>query len=258
MAAASVSSNSGQRNSNWRGGFASGCTQCGARVWVKPSRASRDRHFCGKPCANRWMSENTRGASGSQWRGGEVEHACKACAKPFRALPSKRRLYCSRLCDAAARLATRPAVSCGQCGVGFSVQRYRAGSAKFCSGACLTASLSAAYTPEQRRIDGRMFTEVWFALRRNRAGLSWEKRVGYTLAELVAHLEKMFAPRMSWANAGKWQIDHRKPRSTFTYSSFEDVAFKECWSLSNLQPLWASDNARKGARHTIEMSPPPG
>ena len=67
----------------------------------------------------------------------------------------------------------------------------------------------------------------------------------YTMAELMVHLESLFQPGMSWTNYGEWHIDHKRPDASFTYSSVIDPEFQECWALSNLQPLWASENLRK-------------
>jgi len=50
---------------------------------------------------------------------------------------------------------------------------------------------------------------------------------------------------MTWLNYGKWHIDHKKPKSLFKYNSYNEQAFKDCWSLANLQPLWAHDNISK-------------
>ena len=63
----------------------------------------------------------------------------------------------------------------------------------------------------------------------------------------MKHLEGLFQPRMSWNNYGKkgWEVDHIIPLSRFDYSFPDDSQFKECWSLKNLQPLWAADNLRK-------------
>jgi len=69
----------------------------------------------------------------------------------------------------------------------------------------------------------------------------WEKLVGYTLEDLMAHLEGQFKEGMSWDNHGEWHIDHINP-----VSSFGSDEIKECWSLDNLQPLWAEDNVAKG------------
>ena len=69
--------------------------------------------------------------------------------------------------------------------------------------------------------------------------------VGYTLTELMEHLESKFQPGMTWDNYGEWHIDHIIPISYFDYSSYDDETFKICWDLNNLQPLWAKDNLIK-------------
>jgi len=73
----------------------------------------------------------------------------------------------------------------------------------------------------------------------------WEDVVGYTAQDLKEHIEKLFLPGMSWDNYGEWHIDHIIPKSFFVYTSTNDVEFKYCWSLLNLQPLWAKDNLEK-------------
>ena len=67
----------------------------------------------------------------------------------------------------------------------------------------------------------------------------------YTLNDLMEHLESRFKPEMSWSNYGKWHIDHIIPDSLFNYTSINDEEFQRCWSLNNLQPLWAEENIRK-------------
>lgn len=71
----------------------------------------------------------------------------------------------------------------------------------------------------------------------------------YSREELVAHLERQFAKGMSWENYGRdgWHIDHIVPRSAFSYTSADDPDFQACWALTNLRPMWASDNIRKHA-----------
>jgi hypothetical protein len=70
----------------------------------------------------------------------------------------------------------------------------------------------------------------------------------YTLQDLKEHLESKFQEGMTWDNYGEWHIDHIIPQSKLKYTSTEDENFKKCWSLDNLQPLWAKDNLRKGNR----------
>jgi hypothetical protein len=78
----------------------------------------------------------------------------------------------------------------------------------------------------------------------------WEDITGYTYQDLKKHLENLFQQGMSWDNYGYWHIDHIIPQSFFKFKSINDVEFKYCWSLNNLQPLWAEDNLKKGKRLT--------
>jgi hypothetical protein len=78
----------------------------------------------------------------------------------------------------------------------------------------------------------------------------WEDLVGYTLEELKKHLEKQFDKNMTWENRGSyWHIDHIKPQSLFKFTSVDDPEFKECWALSNLQPLEAIANIKKSNKY---------
>src|SRR3546814_14741028 len=79
-------------------------------------------------------------------------------------------------------------------------------------------------------------------------GRSWETLVGYTVADLMAHLERQFLPGMSWDNRGEWHIDHIRTLCSFEFTSPDDPQFREAWALTNLRPLWARDNLRTGGR----------
>lgn len=84
----------------------------------------------------------------------------------------------------------------------------------------------------------------------SKAGAKWETLAGYSVNDLVEHLERQFTGKMGWHNIGEWHIDHIVPKSSFDYTSADDDSFKRCWSLANLRPLWATDNIRKSARQT--------
>lgn len=73
----------------------------------------------------------------------------------------------------------------------------------------------------------------------------WESVVGYTLAQLRRHLERRFERGMTWANYGQWHIDHIHPIVSFNFSSTDSEAFRLCWALKNLRPLWARENWRR-------------
>lgn len=70
--------------------------------------------------------------------------------------------------------------------------------------------------------------------------------LGYTPAELKAHIEKQFVKGMSWDNRSEWEIDHIIPISSAKTES-DVIALNQ---LSNLRPLWSADNNRKKARRT--------
>lgn len=96
------------------------------------------------------------------------------------------------------------------------------------------------------RIRNAVQGRIWSALKGKSSGRLFT-RLGYTVGELTAHLEARFQPGMTWLNYGKWHVDHRKPCAAFDQT--DPAQFAECWALSNLQPLWAADNLRKGSRY---------
>jgi hypothetical protein len=79
--------------------------------------------------------------------------------------------------------------------------------------------------------------------------------LGYSLNQLMRHLEKRFQPGMSWENYGKWHVDHKIPLSAHNYEAPDDTDFKKAWALKNLQPLWGPDNINKHAKLDKEFQP---
>ena len=74
----------------------------------------------------------------------------------------------------------------------------------------------------------------------NLIGCSWEK--------LKLYLESKFETCMTWDNYGYygWHIDHIIPVSNYDLDNLEEL--KKCMHYTNLQPLWMSDNLKKGNR----------
>lgn len=76
--------------------------------------------------------------------------------------------------------------------------------------------------------------------------------IGCTPACLVKYLESLWLPGMTWENHGiwrigepmTWHIDHIKPCASFDLTDPEQQ--RACFHHTNLQPLWAIDNIRKG------------
>lgn len=83
-----------------------------------------------------------------------------------------------------------------------------------------------------------------------RRGRRTEALLGYTMEQLRAHIEKQFTKGMSWAafERGEIEIDHIIPVCKFRIESFDDPAFRVCWGLPNLRPLWKQDNRSKGGK----------
>lgn len=120
------------------------------------------------------------------------------------------------------------------------------------------------FVGQRRTIYTRKTSDVQRKMRHNMKTLLWQKLtnhsmnkeghtfdlLGYDADDLIKHLESKFKNGMSWDNygVGGWEIDHIIPDAKFTYSSKEDIGFKESWKLENLQPLWYWDNRSKGAR----------
>ena len=98
------------------------------------------------------------------------------------------------------------------------------------------------------RIHARVSTMLRYSLGTIKAGRTWEDLVGYTREELIDHLEAQFQPGMTWNNMREWHIDHIIPRSAFQFVRISDKAFRDCWALANLRPLWAIENLKKGNR----------
>ncbi|MEN3369961.1 MAG: hypothetical protein V7609_2104 [Verrucomicrobiota bacterium] len=70
--------------------------------------------------------------------------------------------------------------------------------------------------------------------------------LGCSLTEFGHYLESKFLPFMSWENRRHWHIDHERPLASFDLTDPEQQ--KRAFHYTNLQPLWAIDNLRKGAR----------
>lgn len=104
------------------------------------------------------------------------------------------------------------------------------------------------------KISNNFANGVRSSLKSNKGGRRWEDFVGYTLQDLMGHLEKQFDKNMSWKNYGSyWWIDHKRPISSFNFSSQSDEEFKKCWSLSNLQPLEKIANIKKSNKVLIDI-----
>jgi hypothetical protein len=98
-------------------------------------------------------------------------------------------------------------------------------------------------------LNARMKASVRLALKGTKKGRKWEDLVGYAVIDLKKHLEKTMPKNFTWEDylQGKLHIDHKIPISVFNFEKPEDIDFKKCWALKNLQLLPRLDNLKKGA-----------
>ena len=71
--------------------------------------------------------------------------------------------------------------------------------------------------------------------------------IGCSIEEFKTHFASKFTPDMSWEDVmnGKIHIDHIRPFDSF--DDLKDPAQQRiCCHYTNLQPLWAADNLKKG------------
>lgn len=102
-------------------------------------------------------------------------------------------------------------------------------------------------------IKRRLRSRIYNAIKRNARGAKSRASrnkampsmvlLGCDMAQLMAHLELLMLPGMTWENYGTWHIDHRIPCASFDLTDPKQQA--ACFHYLNLQPLWAPDNIRK-------------
>lgn len=105
-------------------------------------------------------------------------------------------------------------------------------------------------TDPKYKLSQRTRTSVWTCLKERNVKKKSTTFIllGYSIEELMIHLEALFTVGMTWDNYGEWHVDHKIPMNSFQFESTDDIEFKECWKLSNLQPLWGPDNLTKGTK----------
>jgi hypothetical protein len=87
------------------------------------------------------------------------------------------------------------------------------------------------------------------AIKSNYKNSSSMELLGCSIEFLKDYLESKFQPGMTWENHGVngWHIDHIKPCESFDLTDPEQQ--KICFHYTNLQPLWAVENLKKGCKY---------
>jgi hypothetical protein len=98
----------------------------------------------------------------------------------------------------------------------------------------------------QTKIRMRLSTRIRMALGSEKKAYKTETLIGCSIQHFRAHIESQFKEGMTWENYGQWHIDHLVPCRAFRLS--EEAQQLLCFNYTNLRPLWAVDNLKKGDR----------
>jgi hypothetical protein len=212
---------------------------CGQAKRISPS-AVRSINFCDNKCRGLYLKEKYSGSGHPQYKGAEITIKCEQCGKERSDQRSQivgSHHFCSK-----------------RCANKWNGERNRGEDNSRWLGGPKGEKARRALNPTNR-LNDTMSEHIRAALAGGKAGRSWESLVGYRLEELIAHIESLFTEGMNWSNRGvskrngprRWTIDHKRPQSSFSFTTPEDPEFTECWKLSNLEPLWGPDNSHKWA-----------
>jgi len=91
-----------------------------------------------------------------------------------------------------------------------------------------------------------MRSRIRNVLARNEKNSTTIKLLGCSKEEFKKYIESKFTKGMSWDKLHLIHIDHIRPCASFDLSDPEQQ--KICFHYTNLQPLWAIDNLKKGAK----------
>lgn len=98
------------------------------------------------------------------------------------------------------------------------------------------------------KIRENLRTRIRGALRGNQKSQKTESLLGCTINFFREHFKNQFSIDMTWEKFlnSEIHIDHIKPCASFDLSI--DSEQHKCFHYTNLQPLWAIDNLKKGAK----------
>jgi len=87
---------------------------------------------------------------------------------------------------------------------------------------------------------------IWSVLKGHSKIDNTKNILGCSLSDFRIYISTKFVDGMNFDNYGKWHLDHIKPCASFDLTC--PVQQLACFHYSNLQPLWAKDNLKKGSK----------
>ena len=201
----------------------------------------------------------------------KIKYICQHCGKICYATKGRGSKYCSNTCKGMGRR-KRIKKTCPVCGERFYIRMSHINKKKCCSTSCSRkhnigekhpnykggqkASKKRSYNKLKHdlkyRLNARIRNGIHGCLKISvKAGRRWEDLVGYSWEQLKIRLQYTMPKGYTWDDfmTGKLHVDHIRPINSFDFSVPEDLQFQQCWALSNLQLLPASENIRKGAKY---------
>ena len=153
---------------------------------------------------------------------------------------------------------------CEHCDVEFQPKRV---DAKFCSNKCGMSRWrlnNKEYVKQDqeyryhndinRKISTCLRSRLNKALKGNVKSAGTMELIGCTVDELRTHLESQFEPWMNWDNHGAydpskktWHFDHIVPMAAFDLK--DPMQQREACKFSNIKPLLAEKNLKKGSKY---------
>lgn len=103
------------------------------------------------------------------------------------------------------------------------------------------------FLDEKYKLNCSMANAIGKCLKKKRAskrGRSWEKLLNFSKEKLEKQLFKNKKLSKDFLKS-KLDIDHKVPLAWFSFSSEKDLAFRNAWSLDNLQLLPSKENNKK-------------
>lgn len=189
----------------------------------KPFIKHTNKKYCSQECYNRAFNK-------LQYQ----QKICPICHKKFITTRSNKKFCSKKCCNESFR--PQKFKKCPVCKNEFLVTKIHK---KHCSKQC------SLKDPTKRLIQN-LRNRLYFSLKGKTKFSTTLELVGCSIEELWQHLESQFQPGMTKENYGKWHVDHKIPCASFDLS--ESTQQKQCFHYTNLQPLWAEDNFKKGKK----------
>ncbi len=168
------------------------------------------------------------GENSRNWQGRKVI-VCPICNMKKEVPINSKRIYCSKTCV-------------GKSIIGENHPNYKGGTL-----AGRQRLWKQIKNNPKKMLEHRVSGMVFYSSKNGKMGKKTSEILDYSYEELYDFLGLRMPKGYNWNDylEGKLHLDHKVPLSYFKYDTYEDIEFKKCWSLYNLQLLPAKENMQK-------------